>query len=194
MQGLRRRGTSGRSFRPSSSCASLRPRRVPSRLVASSGFPVLGAAGWRRSHKLLVLLCPLGLSLGVATATAGSRLASGSERREASEGAGSMTQPIVFLSDFGYRNEWVGSCHAVMDKVAPGVRVVDLSHGVPPLDVRAGALELADSLPYIRHESVVLAVVDPSVGRDRDLAIRTGDGRLFVGPDNGLLAPAWHMC
>jgi S-adenosylmethionine hydrolase len=58
-----------------------------------------------------------------------------------------MHHPIVFLSDFGYRNEWVGICHAVMDKVAPGVRVIDLSHGVPPLDVRAGALELADSLP-----------------------------------------------
>jgi S-adenosyl-L-methionine hydrolase (adenosine-forming) len=103
-----------------------------------------------------------------------------------------MHHPIVFISDFGYRNEWVGICHAVMDKVAPGVRVIDLSHGVPPLDVRAGALELADSLPYIRHEAIVLAVVDPSVGRDRDIAIRTGDGRLLVGPDNGLLAPAWH--
>ena len=103
-----------------------------------------------------------------------------------------MTHPIVFLSDFGYRNEWVGICHAVIDKIAPGVRVVDLSHGIPPLDVRAGALVLQDSLPYIRHESVVLAVVDPSVGRDRDIAVRTGDGRLLVGPDNGLLAPAWH--
>lgn len=103
-----------------------------------------------------------------------------------------MTHSIVFLSDFGYRNEWVGICHAVMDKVAPGVRVVDLSHGVPPLDVRAGALVLADSLPFIRHDAVVLAVVDPSVGRDRDIALRTGDGRILVGPDNGLLAPAWH--
>jgi S-adenosylmethionine hydrolase len=103
-----------------------------------------------------------------------------------------MTRSIVFLSDFGYRNEWVGICHAVVDKIAPGVNVVDLSHGVPPLDVRAGALELADSLPYIRHDAVVLAVVDPSVGRDLDIALQTGDGRLLVGPDNGLLAPAWH--
>ena len=103
-----------------------------------------------------------------------------------------MTRPIVFLSDFGYRNEWVGICHVVMDKVAPGIDVVDLSHGVPPLDVRAGALVLVDSLPFIRHEAVVLAVVDPSVGRDRDIAVATHDGRLFVGPDNGLLAPAWQ--
>ena len=103
-----------------------------------------------------------------------------------------MTKPIVFLSDFGYRNEWVGICHAVMDKLAPGVDVVDLSHGVPPLDVRAGAIVLADSLPFIRHEAVVLAVVDPSVGRDRDIALSTKDGRLLVGPDNGLLAPAWQ--
>jgi S-adenosyl-L-methionine hydrolase (adenosine-forming) len=103
-----------------------------------------------------------------------------------------MTLPIVFLSDFGYRNEWVGICHAVINKIAPESRVIDLSHGVPPLDVRAGALLLSDSLPFLRHDAVVLAVVDPSVGRDRDIAIATGDGRTLVGPDNGLLAPAWR--
>jgi len=103
-----------------------------------------------------------------------------------------MTRPIVFLSDFGYRNEWVGICHAVIDKIAPESHVIDLSHGVPPLDVRAGALLLADSLPLLRHDAVVLAVVDPSVGRDRDIAVRTGDGRVLVGPDNGLLSAAWH--
>jgi S-adenosylmethionine hydrolase len=105
---------------------------------------------------------------------------------------GKMARPIVFLSDFGYRNEWVGICHAVIDKIAPESHVIDLSHGVPPLDVRAGALLLADSLPLLRHDAVVLAVVDPSVGRDRDIAVRTGDGRVLVGPDNGLLSPAWH--
>jgi S-adenosylmethionine hydrolase len=102
------------------------------------------------------------------------------------------TRSVVFLSDFGYRNEWVGICHAVIDKIAPGHPVVDLSHGIPPLEVRAGALLLVDSLPYIRHDAVCLAVVDPSVGRDRDIAVRAEDGRLFVGPDNGLLSPAWR--
>ena len=103
-----------------------------------------------------------------------------------------MIRSIVFLSDFGYRNEWVGICHAVINRIAPASPVVDLSHGVPPLDIRAGAPVLADSFPYIRHDAVVLAVVDPSVGRDRDIAVETGDGRLLVGPDNGLLAPFWH--
>ena len=97
---------------------------------------------------------------------------------------------IVFLSDFGYRNEWVGICHAVMNRIAPGSPIVDLSHGVPQLDVRNGALLLVDSLPYLATDAILLAIVDPSVGRDRDLALETEDGRLVVGPDNGLLAPA----
>ena len=67
--------------------------------------------------------------------------------------------------------------------------VVDLSHGVPPLDVRAGAVLLADSLPYLNPDAVVLAIVDPSVGRDRDVGLESNDGGLLVGPDNGLLAP-----
>lgn len=104
-----------------------------------------------------------------------------------------MTRSIVFLSDFGFRNEWVGVCHAVIDKLAPGCPVVDLSHGIPPLDVRAGALLLADSHPFIRHDAIALAVVDPSVGRDRDIALEADDGRLFVGPDNGLLSHAWRI-
>jgi S-adenosyl-L-methionine hydrolase (adenosine-forming) len=97
---------------------------------------------------------------------------------------------IVFLSDFGYRNEWVGICHAVMNRIAPASPIVDLSHGVPPLDVRGGAVLLVDSLPYLAADAIVLAIVDPSVGRDRDVALETAAGRLVVGPDNGLLAPA----
>src|SRR5919199_3003322 len=97
---------------------------------------------------------------------------------------------IVFLSDFGYRNEWVGICHAVMNRIAPTSPIVDLSHGIPPLDVRGGAVLLVDSLPYLGDDAIVLAIVDPSVGRDRDVALEAADGRLIVGPDNGLLAPA----
>jgi S-adenosyl-L-methionine hydrolase (adenosine-forming) len=100
------------------------------------------------------------------------------------------SRTIVFLSDFGYRNEWVGICHAVMNRVAPASAIVDLSHGVPPLDVRNGALLLADATPYLSSDAVLLAVVDPSVGRDRDIALETNDDRLIVGPDNGLLIPA----
>jgi S-adenosylmethionine hydrolase len=97
---------------------------------------------------------------------------------------------IVFLSDFGYRNEWVGICHAVMNRIAPASPIVDLSHGVPPLDVRGGAVLLVDSLSYLSAEAIVLAIVDPSVGRDRDVALESNDGRIVVGPDNGLLSPA----
>jgi hypothetical protein len=102
-----------------------------------------------------------------------------------------MARPIVFLSDFGYRNEWVGICHSVIAASAPGSRIVDLSHGVPPLDVRAGALLLHDSRRFLPADAIVLAVVDPSVGSDRDLVVETQRGRLLVGPDNGLLGFLW---
>jgi len=101
------------------------------------------------------------------------------------------TRPIVFVTDFGLGNEWVGICHAAMSRVAPGTRVIDLSHFIEPLNVEAGARLFADSLSYVPDDAILLAVVDPNVGKDRDVAVETTTGRLLVGPDNGLLSTAW---
>jgi hypothetical protein len=105
-----------------------------------------------------------------------------------------MTRSIVFVSDFGLENEWVGICHAVMCRIAPECRVIDISHLVRPLDVDGGARLVFDSLAYLPADAVLLAVVDPNVGKDRDVAVEAADGRLLVGPDNGLLSPAWTAC
>ena len=105
-----------------------------------------------------------------------------------------MVRAIAFLSDLGVRDETIGVCHAVMDRIAPGVPVVNIGHGIAPMDVRAGALTLVQALPYIATDTVVLAVVDPGSGTDRlALAVRTTADRLLVGPDNGLLSLAWRL-
>jgi S-adenosyl-L-methionine hydrolase (adenosine-forming) len=97
---------------------------------------------------------------------------------------------ITFLSDYGLSDDFVGVCHGVIARICPEARVIDLTHGVPPGDVRAGALILHDALPYL-PVGVHLAVVDPGVGTGRRaLALWLADGRVLVGPDNGLLSPA----
>lgn len=96
---------------------------------------------------------------------------------------------ISFLSDYGYCDEFVGVVHGVIARIAPEVRVVDVTHGIEPGAVRAGALALTRALAYL-PDGVVLAVVDPGVGTDRRaIAVETRE-RTFIGPDNGLLAPA----
>ena len=102
-----------------------------------------------------------------------------------------MARPVSFLSDYGHADEFVGVVHGVIARVCPEARVIDLGHGVPRQDVRAGAAMLARALPHM-PAGVHLAVVDPDVGaRRRALALRTAeDDRLLVGPDNGLLIPA----
>jgi S-adenosyl-L-methionine hydrolase (adenosine-forming) len=101
-----------------------------------------------------------------------------------------VTRPILFLSDFGLDDEYVGLCHAVMARVAPDARVIDLHHGIPPRDVTAGALTLAQSVGYAPDDSVYLAVVDPGVGTARrGIAVQAGPAML-VGPDNGVLSLA----
>jgi hypothetical protein len=97
---------------------------------------------------------------------------------------------VCFLSDFGLQDDFVGTCHGVIARIAPDVRVIDVTHGIPPQAVLQGALVLAGTLPYM-PVGVHLAVVDPGVGGvRRAVALRDNEGRLFVGPDNGLLLPA----
>jgi S-adenosyl-L-methionine hydrolase (adenosine-forming) len=97
---------------------------------------------------------------------------------------------ITFLTDFGLQDDFVGTCHGVMKRIAPDVQIIDITHGVPPRQVLHGALTLANVLPYM-PPGVHLAVVDPGVGGvRRALALKDGEGRIHVGPDNGLLIPA----
>jgi S-adenosylmethionine hydrolase len=94
---------------------------------------------------------------------------------------------ITFLTDFGLQDDFVGTCHGVIARIAPDARVLDLTHGIAAQNVLQGALVLRHSLPYA-PVGVHLAVVDPDVGGNRRaIAVCAADGRVFVGPDNGLL-------
>jgi S-adenosylmethionine hydrolase len=98
-----------------------------------------------------------------------------------------MTVHITFLTDFGLEDDFVGTCHGVMARIAPDARVIDITHGIPPQAILQGALVLRSTIKYM-PVGVHLAVVDPGVGgHRRAVAVRTADGRFFVGPDNGLL-------
>ena len=100
-------------------------------------------------------------------------------------------ETVSFLSDYGTTDEFVGVVHSVIRDLAPHARVIDLTHGVAPFDVRAGSLALARSISYVAA-GVVLAVVDPGVATARRaIAVEVAGGEgVLVGPDNGLLAPA----
>src|SRR5438445_7150591 len=102
---------------------------------------------------------------------------------------------VSFLSDYGLADEFVGVVKAVIRTIAPHAVVIDITHEIPPHDTRAGGLALARSVQYL-PSGVVLAVVDPGVGTARRaVAVEVGDDpvSVFVGPDNGLLAPAVGM-
>jgi S-adenosyl-L-methionine hydrolase (adenosine-forming) len=101
---------------------------------------------------------------------------------------------VFFLSDFGTEDEFAGVVHAVIAARAPGTTVIDLTHHVPPFDVRAGSHALVRAVPYL-GSGVVLAIVDPGVGTDRrgialEVEQASGASLWFVGPDNGLLVAA----
>jgi hypothetical protein len=103
-----------------------------------------------------------------------------------------MTRPIVFLTDYGRNDSFVGICHGVMARIAADARIIDLTHAVPRQDVLRGAVELARAVPYMPSDAVFVAVVDPGVGSDRRAVGVAAGASLLVGPDNGVLSLAWE--
>lgn len=100
---------------------------------------------------------------------------------------------IAFLTDYGRSDAFVASCHGVIAQINPAVRVIDITHDVPPQDVRQGAVTLAQTVAYLPR-SVVLGVVDPGIGTARRGVALVAGGHVLVGPDNGLLGWAADAC
>jgi S-adenosylmethionine hydrolase len=98
---------------------------------------------------------------------------------------------VTLLTDYGAADTYVGQMRGALLAVSPELRLVDLTHAVPPQDVRAGAFLLWSAVEVFAGGTVHLAVVDPGVGsKRRSVAVKAARGDLFVGPDNGLLMPA----
>jgi S-adenosylmethionine hydrolase len=97
---------------------------------------------------------------------------------------------VSFLSDLGYESEHAGVVKAVIRESAPHVVVIDLTHGITPFDTRGASLSLARAVPYLT-EGIVIAAVDPGASSERRLvAVEVAGGAgIFIGPDNGVLAP-----
>src|SRR3954465_6393876 len=102
-----------------------------------------------------------------------------------------MVRPLTFLSDYGLEDDFVGVCHAVIARIAPDARVVNLTHGLGRHHGPPAGMGLRGSLPFCAP-GVHLAVVDPGVGTARRaIALRTTEeDRILIGPDNGLLSLA----
>src|SRR5271165_2537852 len=98
------------------------------------------------------------------------------------------TKVIGFMTDFDVKDDAVGICKAVMDGVAPGVRIIDITHQSEPYNIAMGARFLAGSAPYFPKDAVFVVVIDPGVGSTRKAILaKSRVGQLFVLPDNGLL-------
>ncbi len=99
---------------------------------------------------------------------------------------------VTLLTDFGIDDPYVGMMKGVMLNINPTIRLIDLTHHIPPQNVRAGAFILAAACSYFPKGTVHLAIVDPGVGTERRLIAARSENYYFVGPDNGIFSLVWN--
>ncbi len=97
---------------------------------------------------------------------------------------------VTLTTDFGMADGYVGIMKGVILGIARHVHLVDLSHDIPPQDVREGLYVLSRAAPYFPEGTIHLAVVDPGVGSERRPLLVQTDRARYIGPDNGLLTTA----
>src|SRR5258708_28553002 len=96
--------------------------------------------------------------------------------------------PLAIITDFGYRDHYVGAMKVVIASIAADTPVIDITHGIPAQSIVAGAIALRESWRYFPPRTIFLAVIDHGVGTARaPIAIETRSGARLVGPDNGVL-------
>ena len=133
---------------------------------------------------------PVALSLRITTSTGDTHCNTSSSRfpRAAIRPTLQGVSAITLTTDFGTHDWFVGTIKGVIACVAPKTTIVDLTHDLPPGDVRGGAFALAASCCFFPKGTVHLAVIDPGVGSHRKaIAVQTAKA-VFVGPDNGVLS------
>jgi hypothetical protein len=94
---------------------------------------------------------------------------------------------VTLITDFGTRDYYAGALKGVILSIAPGVRVIDISHDVEAYNVLHAAFLLRQIWPWYPRGTVHLAVVDPGVGSSRRIILGQYEGRYVIAPDNGLV-------
>jgi S-adenosylmethionine hydrolase len=95
---------------------------------------------------------------------------------------------ITLLTDFGTADYFVGAMKGAILSVHAEARIFDLTHEIPPHDIRAGAFQLLAAYKTFPPSTIHVAVVDPGVGSERRPLLMSAGGQFFVGPDNGLFS------
>jgi S-adenosylmethionine hydrolase len=100
-----------------------------------------------------------------------------------------MARPaiVTLLTDFGTSDPYVAAMKGVILRACPTATIVDISHDIPPQDIAAAALVLAQVAPYFPPGTLHVVVVDPTVGTDRRILAGRFAGQLFLFPDNGVI-------
>ena len=99
------------------------------------------------------------------------------------------TNPVIaLLTDFVLEDPFVGIMKGVIAKLAPGTRIIDITHAIPQGDIQRAAVQLWMTRPYFPSGTVFLTVVDPGVGTERKAIITRDDKYTYIGPDNGIFS------
>lgn len=94
---------------------------------------------------------------------------------------------IALISDFGIKDWFVGELKGTLYAISPATTIIDITHEIPPDDVRAAAFVLLASYSSFPPDTIFCIAVGASSQKCRSIAVRT-EKYFFIGQDNGSIS------
>ncbi|MEZ0290036.1 MAG: SAM-dependent chlorinase/fluorinase [Sulfolobales archaeon] len=97
---------------------------------------------------------------------------------------------IALLTDYGYRDPYVGVLKGVILSINPNAKIIDVTHDITSYDIVEASYVLLTTYREFPEGTIFVVVVDPGVGSSRRAVLVESKRYFFIGPDNGVLRPA----
>lgn len=99
-----------------------------------------------------------------------------------------MVKTIALISDFGYKDAYVGVMKGVMLGINSKLKFIDVCNDIKPFNILSASYILYTAWDYFPEDTTFLSVVDPGVGSGRKILISTYGNKFLISPDNGTVS------
>lgn len=97
--------------------------------------------------------------------------------------------PVITLtSDWGIKDHYLATVKGVLLQHLPDANIIDISHEIPPFNLKEAAYVLRNAYPFFPDGSIHILGIDTEESDEHPHVVLKKGGHFFIGADNGVFS------